>query len=179
MKLNLGCGRVPLPGYLNVDLRPAPGVDVVMDVSSVPWPWPTASVDEVRAHALLEHLHGWERVLLEAARVLRPGAVLDILVPYGWRGTAHPYHVRAFVATTFDFFTDNETEVGADLRRRPVTRRNTSEPGLRYFTKERVEKRRYYPLSWHIAQRVGDWAYRVPLARTRDLRVLLRRNGVP
>lgn len=179
VRLNLGCGRRPLPGYVNVDLRPSEGVDVVLDVAQTPWPWETASAVEVRAHALFEHLSGWERVLLECARVLRPGGALDVLVPYGWRGIAQPYHVRAFVETTFDYFIDNEMERTADLRRRPVTRRFSLEPGPRYFHKELVEKRHYYPFSWHLAQRLGEWVYRVPLARTRDLRVVLRRNDRP
>lgn len=36
IRLNLGCGHIPVKGYINVDARDLPGVDVVADISSLP-----------------------------------------------------------------------------------------------------------------------------------------------
>ena len=36
VKLNLGCGRFPLPGYVNVDCVKLQGVDMVHDLNKMP-----------------------------------------------------------------------------------------------------------------------------------------------
>ena len=36
-RLNLGCGHIPLDGYVNVDIRALPGVDVVAPVDALPF----------------------------------------------------------------------------------------------------------------------------------------------
>jgi predicted SAM-dependent methyltransferase len=53
VRLNLGCGHVPLEGYLNTDMRDLPGVDVVADVSNLPFE-PGQAKEIFSAH-LLEH----------------------------------------------------------------------------------------------------------------------------
>ena len=35
MKINLGCASKPLPGFVNVDIRDVPGVDVIDDISKL------------------------------------------------------------------------------------------------------------------------------------------------
>jgi hypothetical protein len=51
--LNLGCGHIPLPGYLNVDRRELPGVDIVAEVGDLPLD--PGEADEVHSAHLLEH----------------------------------------------------------------------------------------------------------------------------
>ena len=53
VRLNLGCGHVPLDGYLNTDMRELPGVDVVAEVSNLPFE-PGQAREIFSAH-LLEH----------------------------------------------------------------------------------------------------------------------------
>lgn len=36
LRLNLGCGHIPLPGYVNVDQRALPHVDIVAEAGDVP-----------------------------------------------------------------------------------------------------------------------------------------------
>ena len=82
LRVNLGCGSLPLVGFVNVDLLPAPGVDVVADVSG-PLPFDDGSVDLVYASHVLEHLPTARvpAVLLEWRRVLREGGRILIAVP--------------------------------------------------------------------------------------------------
>lgn len=53
LRLNLGCGHVPLSGYINLDMRAVPGVDVVARVDSLPFE--PGSVREIHSAHLLEH----------------------------------------------------------------------------------------------------------------------------
>lgn len=77
-KLHLGCGRIRLPGYVNVDIQDGPAVDRVADLRRLPFE--TASVDLVYSCAAIEHFgrHEWTGVLSEWARVLRPGGLLRL-----------------------------------------------------------------------------------------------------
>ena len=53
LRLNLGCGHVPLDGYLNVDRRALPGVDIVAEVDQLPFG--AGEVQEIFSAHLLEH----------------------------------------------------------------------------------------------------------------------------
>ena len=82
MRLNLGSGNEPLPGWTNVDARDVPGVDVVADVTDLPFE--DASADEVLASSLLEHFKDPYEVLDEIWRVLAPGGRFTMRVPSPW-----------------------------------------------------------------------------------------------
>jgi predicted SAM-dependent methyltransferase len=82
LRLNLGCGHLPLDGYVNCDARPLPGVDLVADVTELPFP--DESIDEIRSAHLLEHFpqERLRRSLLPAwRRLLKPGAAFVAVVP--------------------------------------------------------------------------------------------------
>lgn len=82
IRLNIGCGDKPLPGWLNCDrIARAPGV--VTDIDPTHLPFDDRSVDEVLAEHIFEHLSFEEEgeVWAEMARVLRPHGVLTIEVP--------------------------------------------------------------------------------------------------
>ena len=55
-KLNLGCGKVILEGYVNADLRQLPGVDVTFDAFIFPWPFQDGEFDEIITSHLVEHI---------------------------------------------------------------------------------------------------------------------------
>jgi predicted SAM-dependent methyltransferase len=83
LRLNLGSGERPLPGFVNVDtLRDAPEVDVIADVTRR-LPFEDASAELVYAVHLLEHVAADQvpGVLADWRRVLRPGGVLMVAVP--------------------------------------------------------------------------------------------------
>jgi SAM-dependent methyltransferase len=82
LRLNLGCGHIALDDYLNVDSRALPGVDIVADVSSVPFD--LSEVSEIFSSHVLEHFpqEQLRRQLLPYwASLLKPGGVFVAIVP--------------------------------------------------------------------------------------------------
>lgn len=82
MRLELGSGYCPTPGFTHLDLNPnAPQVDIVGP--AFPLDLGDGCCDEIRAVDVLEHLpyRQTAAVLAEWARVLRPGGKLYVQVP--------------------------------------------------------------------------------------------------
>jgi len=91
LRLHVGSGDRILPGWVNIDLKPSRGVDLVADVTHG---LPFHNVAVVFAEHFLEHLDLLAAVefLLEAYRVLVPGGKLRLSTPnldWVWR-THHP-----------------------------------------------------------------------------------------
>lgn len=78
-KLNLGCGKKLLPGYINIDLYGNP--DIVSDIKALPFK--DEDVDEILAVHVFEHFYLKEvpDVLKEWKRVLKPGGMLVLELP--------------------------------------------------------------------------------------------------
>lgn len=110
-RLDLGCGRVKLPGYIGMDRLPLPGVDVVHDLEILPWPLGDSSFDFVHCSHVLEHLENLVAVMEEVHRILRPGGSLFVRVPYYRSPGAFqdPTHKRFFTEKTFEYFTPDGT----------------------------------------------------------------------
>lgn len=86
-RLNWGCGTSPEPGWLNSDIKKAPGVDIPADIRTG-LPLETGAIEyAVSVHALQE-LPYPEQVpaLKELRRVLEPGGVLRLVLPDLERG---------------------------------------------------------------------------------------------
>jgi SAM-dependent methyltransferase len=97
VRLNLGSGNEPLPGFVNVDMRPVPGVQVVGDVTRLPFG--DGSAEEVVASSLLEHFRDPYSVLDEVHRVLAPGGRFMMRVPTPWSQSG-------LLDTTHEFLAD-------------------------------------------------------------------------
>ncbi len=108
-KLHIGCGKKVLPGYINLDVQPLPGVDVVHNLEKFPYPFKDEEFDLIQAHQVLEHINNLEEVMKELARILKKGGRLKIDVPHFSSNSAYmdPTHKRLFAYTTFDFFVRN------------------------------------------------------------------------
>jgi len=103
MRLNLGCCDRHEVGFVNVDLYPP--ADLIHDLST-PWPWPDASVAEIRAYDCIEHLPDRIQTMNEAWRVLEPGGIFDIRVPdaLGPGGMQDPTHVSFWTLNSFRYY---------------------------------------------------------------------------
>ena len=80
-KLHLGCGGKIIPGYVNIDILDAPGVDAVCDIRALPFD--DGSVDLIYACSVVEHLSRgeWRAVLAHWRDKLAPGGILRLSVP--------------------------------------------------------------------------------------------------
>jgi len=80
LRLHLGCGQSPIPGWLNVDVQALPGVDRVLDVRKG---LPFENVAAIYAEHFLEHLDVADGLacLAECRRVLAPDGILRISTP--------------------------------------------------------------------------------------------------
>jgi SAM-dependent methyltransferase len=105
VKLNLGSGTDIRPGYVNLDIAPLEGVDVVHDLSDLPLPFEGESFEEVLCKDILEHLD-YVPVLRELHRILRPGGRLLVEAPHFSSPAVYidPTHRTAFSVETLDFF---------------------------------------------------------------------------
>jgi hypothetical protein len=84
LRLNVGCGHIQLDGYLNVDSRALPGIDVVADATNLPFQ--ENELAEIYSSHLVEHFtsHILERVLLPHwSALLQSGGVLTTIAPDG------------------------------------------------------------------------------------------------
>ena len=107
VNLNVGAGLDIRAGWLNCDRVALPGIDLVFDVESFPWPIAAGSVTRALLRDVLEHTSTPVLVLEEVARVLVPGGTVEIQVPHFTSRVAHldPTHVRSFSCESFDFLT--------------------------------------------------------------------------
>jgi len=79
-KLNIGCGDKKLKGYINIDIVPLEGTDVVMDVSRDLYLIPSGIADEIRLENVFEHFYRYqqEHILRDYYRILKKGGKLII-----------------------------------------------------------------------------------------------------
>lgn len=56
VKLDVACGAQKNPGFIGMDVFPYPGVDIVHNALSFPWPLPNDSVNMIVASHFLEHI---------------------------------------------------------------------------------------------------------------------------
>lgn len=105
--VNLGCGKVKIPGALGVDRVMVEGyTDKVHDLNVVPYPFGDGSIDEIHIYHVLEHLDHPVRKMEELWRILKPGGVIHMRVPHfsSMGAFSDITHVRPFGYGSFDCF---------------------------------------------------------------------------
>lgn len=83
VRMNLGCGPVAIPGYINVDVVEHPGVDKVFDLRDLDQHVTEDTVHEYYMRHVLEHFYPEEArsILSQMFKTLRPGGVVNVIVP--------------------------------------------------------------------------------------------------
>lgn len=112
--LDMGCGPKSRPNTVRVDRLPFPGVDVVHDLDTFPYPFEDDEFSEVICSHVLEHLRNQVQVMEELHRITRPDGRVRIWVPY----FASPYsfcdptHVVHHTFHSFDYFVEGRRRSG-------------------------------------------------------------------
>ncbi len=103
MKLNLGSGNVRYEGFVNVDRVKLKNVDIAHDLNKLPYPFKSSSAEEIRMFHCLEHLKTEPlEVIEELYRILKPGGILILRLPYPAHPVAHNmWHRHTFQAKDF------------------------------------------------------------------------------
>ena len=105
-EINLGAGKKVIQGFINVDIKPLEGIDVVWDLNNFPYPFPDNYASYVLLDNTLEHLDDPIRVLKELYRIGSNGCVIEIFVPYVKSIGAFQdlTHKHFFTEKTFTYF---------------------------------------------------------------------------
>lgn len=108
IKLDIGCGMNKQEGFIGMDCRELPGVDIVHDLEEFPWPVEDNCVMVAVASHVVEHIKPWFSIpfMDEVWRVLAPGAVFAVATPYpGSRGFwQDPTHCNGWNEATWQYF---------------------------------------------------------------------------
>lgn len=81
-KINVGCGHIQPAGYINVDARELPGVDVICEAGQLPFE--DGCLEEIYSSHLIEHFTEFElmrKILPHWKSKLKIGGYLRIVMP--------------------------------------------------------------------------------------------------
>jgi tetrahydromethanopterin S-methyltransferase subunit G len=84
LRINIGCGHIQPKGFVNVDGRELPGIDIIADATNIPLE--DGEVEEIFSSHLVEHFtsHILERLLLPYwLNLLKSGGTLTTVAPDG------------------------------------------------------------------------------------------------
>lgn len=111
-KLHLGCGDIIKEGWVNLDIREMPGVDVVRDVLRG-LPFHDETFDHILSTNFLEHIPQADVIwfMNEMWRVLKFGGTMQHLVPRAGTGSdfQDPTHVSHWNNATVKYFVQGHT----------------------------------------------------------------------
>lgn len=110
IRLDVGCGANKQPGFVGIDIRGLPGVDIVHDLESIPWPLPDECVITAVSSHVVEHINphkfGFVNFMNELWRVMKVGGEIAISCPHadshGYR--QDPTHCNMINETTWAYF---------------------------------------------------------------------------
>jgi len=110
LRLNMGSGLNPVPGFLNVDKVESAGVDAIVDLEAIPWPWQDNAAEAVVFYHSLEHMGAspgrFIAMMKELYRICAPGARIQIDVPHHRHDNFYgdPTHVRVITPDLLNLF---------------------------------------------------------------------------
>lgn len=107
--LEVGSGPNRLfAGSTTLDISPEGRPDVIHDLNVAPYPLPANSFDLIVCLHVLEHVDRLVEATTELHRLLRPGGLLFVEVPYftSVHYFTDPTHRHAFTTRSFDYYVE-------------------------------------------------------------------------
>jgi SAM-dependent methyltransferase len=112
LRIDIGSGPRPRPGFYALDQLELDGIDIVADLNQPLDLLPDACAEHIFASHTLEHVEKLLPLIAEIHRIARPGALLEIIAPH----FSNPYyysdptHVRFFGLYTMNYFVDTQKQ---------------------------------------------------------------------
>lgn len=130
-KINFGCGREYLEGYINIDIDSSLRTDLLIKPNQTSLPFEDESIDYIYSKYCLEHLDKdtVAKLICEFYRILVPGGKLELYLPH-FSGIAikHLAHKTTFGVGSFD---------GFNIKHQDLTMNNLQYPKFQ-ITKEEL-----------------------------------------
>lgn len=106
--LDIGAGENKQPGFVGLDKRKLPGIDIIHDLEVFPYPLEDESCLTIIGSHIAEHIAPWLTIHFfdELWRILKVNGQLALSMPYA--GSApywqDPTHVNGYIESTFQYF---------------------------------------------------------------------------
>lgn len=106
IKLNIGCGSDHQADFVNLDISPDVGADIVHDLDVAPWPLHDGTVAIIVAQDVFEHVDDPLLFMRESHRILGTDGLLLIKSPHWQHRDAYtdPTHRRFCTEHTWDYW---------------------------------------------------------------------------
>lgn len=106
--LDIGCGSKKAEGAVGMDIFGYPGVDIVHNVESYPWPLETSQFDKVICQHVIEHIDDVALFMKEVHRVCKDDAVVEFTTPHfsSINSWVDPTHKKHFSLQWYKLFTE-------------------------------------------------------------------------
>lgn len=109
-KLNLGCGKNKMKGYVNVDFNPFFSPEIIHDLNVFPYPFKDNEFEEIYLDHVLEHLNNPFKVLEEIYRIAKNNAKVIVKCPHFSCNWLNPSHRSAISSYLFNYFNPQGSE---------------------------------------------------------------------
>jgi ubiquinone/menaquinone biosynthesis C-methylase UbiE len=112
LRIDIGSGPRPRPGFYALDQLELEGIDIVADLNEPLDELPDNCAEHIFSSHTLEHVPQLLPLLAEIHRIARPGALIEFIVPHFSDPYAYsdPTHVRFFGLYTMSYFVDTEKQ---------------------------------------------------------------------
>jgi len=106
--LDIGCGSKKADGAVGMDIHAYPGVDIVHNLETYPWPVESNHFDRVICQHVIEHIDDVAKFMKELHRIGKNGATVEVTTPHfsSVNSWTDPTHKKHFSVQWYKLFTE-------------------------------------------------------------------------